>query len=228
MLIAIGIIVLLIVIFAPQFWTRYIFNRYSTELDQLPGTGGELAQHLLRKFGLNDVKVEEVESNSDHYDPDEKAVCLSAEVYHAKSLTAVVIAAHEVGHAMQHHSAFPPLYLRWRLARVVAVTEKIAAMLLVAFPFAAVLTKLPVVGGLMLFCGIMILFLPVMFHLITLPVELDASFNRALPILEEGNYLPASALPIARKILMAAALTYLSASLASVLNFYRWLVFLRR
>ena len=100
--------------------------------------------------------------------------------------------------------------------------------LLVAFPFAAMLTKLPQIGGLMLFCGIMILFVPVMFHLITLPVELDASFKRALPILEHGNYLPKSAIPIARKILMAAAFTYLSASLASVLNFYRWLLFLRR
>ena len=100
--------------------------------------------------------------------------------------------------------------------------------MLIAFPFAAALTKLPLLGGLLLFSGIMILFLPVMFHLITLPVELDASFNRALPILEHGQYLPDSAMPIARKLLMAAALTYVSASLASVLNFYRWLAFLRR
>ncbi len=153
---------------------------------------------------------------------------LSPGVYNTKSLTAVVVAAHEVGHALQHHCAYRPLYMRWRLARIVAVSEKIAAMMLVAFPFAAILTKLPLIGGLMFFCGIMILFLPVMFHLITLPVELDASFNRALPILKQGNYLPDSAMPIARKILMAAALTYVSASLASVLNFYRWLAFLRR
>jgi uncharacterized protein len=228
MLIASGFIVLLIVIFAPQIWTRYIFKRYSTELEQLPGTGGELAQHLVDRFELAGVKVEQTEANNDHYDPQEKVVRLSPEVYEVKSLTAVVIAAHEVGHALQHHSAFRPLYLRWRMAKIVALSEKIAAMMLVAFPFAAMLTRLPMVGGLMLFMGIMILFLPVMFHLITLPVELDASFNRALPILEDGNYLPESAMPIARKILMAAALTYLSASLASVLNFYRWLVFLRR
>lgn len=228
MLIAFGFIVLLIVIFVPQIWTRYIFKRYSTELEKLPGTGGELAQHLVDRFELADVKVELTEADNDHYDPQDKAVRLSPEVYETKSLTAVVIAAHEVGHALQHHSAYRPLYLRWRMAKIVALSEKIAAMMLVAFPFAAILTKLPMVGGLMLFLGIMILFLPVMFHLITLPVELDASFNRALPILEQGQYLPESAMPIARKILMAAALTYLSASLASVLNFYRWLVFLRR
>ena len=68
----------------------------------------------------------------------------------------------------------------------------------------------------------------VLFHLVTLPVELDASFRRALPILIHGNYIPESSIPIARKILTAAALTYLAASLASVLNFYRWLTFLRR
>ncbi len=228
MIMALGIIVLLIVIFAPQIWTKYIFKRYSMELEQLPGSGGELAQHLIDKFQLEGVKVEETEGDGDHYDPENRAVRLSPDVYNAKSLTAIVIAAHEVGHAIQHHSAYRPLYLRWRMARIVALSEKIAAMMLVAFPFAAILTKLPVVGGLMLFCGIMILFLPVMFHLITLPVELDASFNRALPILEHGNYLPESAMPIARQILMAAAFTYLSASLASILNFYRWLVFLRR
>ena len=216
------------VIFIPQFWTQYIFKRYSTPVEQLPGTGGELAQHLINKFELSDVKVEQLETDDNHYDPEQKTIRLSPQVYTEKSLTSVVIAAHEVGHAIQHQSAYRPLYLRWRMARVVAISEKIAAMMLVAFPFAAILTKLPLIGGLMLFCGIMILLLPVVFHLITLPVELDASFNRALPILEHGQYLPESAMPIARKILMAAAFTYIAASLASVLNFYRWLTFLRR
>ena len=228
MLIVAGLIVLLVVIFAPQFWTQYVFKKYSKELDAFPGTGGELAEHLINKFELSDVKVEQLESDDNHYDPEQKTIRLSPQVYAEKSLTSVVIAAHEVGHAIQHQSAYRPLYLRWRMARVVAISEKIAAVMLVAFPFAAILTKLPLIGGLMLFCGIMILFLPVMFHLITLPVELDASFNRALPILEHGQYLPKSAIPIARKILMAAAFTYFAASLASVLNFYRWLVFLRR
>lgn len=228
MLIAAGLIVLLMVIFIPQFWTQYIFKRYSTHVEQLPGSGGELAQHLVNKFELSDVKVEQLETNDNHYDPEHRTIRLSPQVYAEKSLTSIVIAAHEVGHALQHQNAYRPLFLRWRMARVVAISEKIAAMMLVAFPFAAILTKIPLIGGLMLFCGIMILFLPVIFHLITLPVELDASFNRALPILEQGKYLPESAMPIARKILLAAAFTYFAASLASVLNFYRWLAFLRR
>jgi uncharacterized protein len=228
MLIAVGLVVLLVVIFAPQFWTQAIFKKYSQELDAFPGTGGELAEHLISQFELVDVNVEELESNENYYDPENKTIGLSALVYKGKSLTSVVIAAHEIGHAIQHQTAYRPLYLRWRLAKVVAISEKIASIMLIAFPFAAALTKLPLLGGLLLFSGIMILFLPVMFHLITLPVELDASFNRALPILEHGQYLPDSAMPIARKLLMAAALTYVSASLASVLNFYRWLAFLRR
>ena len=153
MLIAAGLIVLLMVIFIPQFWTQYIFKRYSTPVEQLPGTGGELAQHLINKFELSDVKVEQLETDDNHYDPEQKTIRLSPQVYTEKSLTSVVIAAHEVGHAIQHQSAYRPLYLRWRMARVVAISEKIAAMMLVAFPFAAILTKLPLIGGLMLFCG---------------------------------------------------------------------------
>ena len=228
MLIAIALIAVLILIFLPQIWTKAVYRKYSIELEELPGTGGELAQHLIDKFQLTEIKVEETETEGNHYDPESKIVRLSPDIFQAKSLTAVAVAAHEIGHAIQHNSGYRPLYLRSNMAKIVAISEKVAAMMLVAFPFAALLTKIPMVGGLLLFCGILILLLPVLFHLITLPVELDASFNRALPILEHGNYLPESALPIAREILTAAAFTYLSASLASVLNFYRWLVFLRR
>ena len=228
MLIAISIIFLLLLIFAPQIWTRSIFRRYNQELDQLPGTGAELARHLLNRFGLDEVEVETADNDDNHYDPEARKIRLAGNIGEVKSITSVVIAAHEVGHALQHKHEYKPLQLRSQLARLVIITEKIAAMMLVAFPFAAILTRAPLVGGLLLACGVLILFLPVIFHLFTLPVELDASFNRALPILEQGQYLPDSALPIARKLLLAAALTYLSASLASVLNFYRWLVFLRR
>lgn len=228
MLIAIGIVLLLILVFLPGIWTRYVFKRYNGELEQLPGTGGELAQHLINRFGLENVRVEETEADNDHYDPNDRAIRLSPGNFSGKSLTAVVVAAHEFGHALQHNSNYGPLILRNKLARLVALSEKIAAMFLVAFPFAALLTRLPAVGGIMLFTGVLILLLPVIFHLVTLPVELDASFNRALPLLKEGQYLPEPALPIARNILLAAAFTYLSSSLASVFNFYRWLIFLKR
>ncbi len=228
MSIGIGTLILLILIFGPQLWIRYIFKRYNVQLDGMPGTGGELANHLVDKLNLPDTKVEITDPGINHYDPRDKTVRLSPDVYEGKSLTAVVIAAHELGHAIQHETAYRPLYLRSQMAKLVAISEKLASMMLIAFPFVAILTRMPLVGGLMLMSGIIILFLPVLFHLITLPVEIDASFNRALPILIQGKYIPESAIPIAKRILTAAALTYLSASLASILNFYRWLVFLRR
>lgn len=228
MLIGVSALAVLLLIFGPQLWVKYVFKRYKEEISELPGNGGELAVHLLNELHIVDAKVEETDKDNDHYDPVEKTVALSPDVHNGKSLTAIVIAAHEVGHALQHKLAYPPLFLRWRIAEFARVAEKLASILLILFPFASLLTKLPLVGAIMLLAGLIILLLPVVLHLITLPVEIDASFNRALPILIEGKYIPESAIPIARKILTAAALTYLAASLASILNFYRWITFLRR
>ena len=223
-----GFIILLIFIFAPHLWTKYVFKRYDSVVEELPGTGGELAHHLVGRLHLTGCKVEALEHGGDHYDPENRRVCLSPGVYGRKSLTSVVIAAHEVGHALQHQIGFKPLFLRWKLAKYIAWTEKTASIILVSFPFVSILVKSPLTGALMLASGILILALPVIFHLVTLPVEWDASFNRALPLLIDGGYLPQRAEPIARHILTAAALTYVSASLSSLLNFYRWIAFLRR
>ncbi len=205
-----------------------MFKRHDAPLAELPGTGGELARHLLTRLQLTDFSVQALEAAGDHYDPENKTVCLSPGVHEGKSLTAVVVAAHEVGHALQHFTGYKPLYLRWNLAKYIAFVEKAASVLLVSFPFVALLSKSPLAGGLMLVLGLAILLLPVVFHLVTLPVEWDASFNRALPLLLEGEYLPKAAEPVIRRILTAAALTYVSASLFSLLNFYRWIAFLRR
>ncbi|MCG8323965.1 MAG: zinc metallopeptidase, partial [Thiotrichales bacterium] len=141
---------------------------------------------------------------------------------------AVAVSAHEVGHALQDHTGYRPLVLRTRLARLSFVAEKIASMILVSFPFLIILTKSHWMGILIFLAGITIMLLPVIMHMITLPVEWDASFGRALPILQAGQYLPEAATPIIRKILTAAALTYVAGSLASLLNFYRWIAILRR
>jgi len=223
-----GLCLLLTLLLGPQLWTRHVFKRHDAPLAELPGTGGELARHLLTRLQLTDFSVQALETAGDHYDPENKTVCLSPGVHEGKSLTAVVVAAHEVGHALQHFTGFKPLYLRWNLAKYIAFVEKAASVLLVSFPFVALLSKSPLAGGLMLVLGLAILLLPVVFHLVTLPVEWDASFNRALPLLLEGEYLPKAAEPVIRRILTAAALTYVSASLFSLLNFYRWIAFLRR
>ncbi len=228
MMIGIAAILLILLIFAPSVWAKHIFKKYAVEIDAFPGTGGELAVHLVKQLELGDVHVEEGEQNENYYDPENKLVKLSPENFNGKSLTAVTVAAHEIGHAIQHKFGYKPLELRSRMARFSWYAEKIAAMMLVAFPFLTLLTRSPPVGIFTLACGLTILILPVLVHLITLPVEWDASFKRALPVLIAGKYIPESAVPIAKRILTAAALTYLAASLASILNFYRWMIFLRR
>ena len=228
MIISVSLLVILLLVFGPQLWVRRVMRRHGGEAPELPGTGGELAEHLVRQLGLDGVSVEAGQSGGDHYDPERRVIALAPEYHGGRSLTAVAVAAHEVGHALQHKLGYRPLLLRQRLARLAAVSEKLAGFILILFPFAALLTRMPVVGMLMLACGVAILLLPVALHLVTLPVEWDASFRRALPILEQGRYLPPRHLPAARQVLTAAALTYVAASLASLLNFYRWLIFLRR
>ncbi len=228
MTLAVISILIILVIFGPQVWCSQVLKRYSTPLDQLPGTGGELAMHLLQRLKITDVKVEATENGQDHYDPLSKTVCLGRDNYEGKSLTAVAVSAHEVGHALQDHLSYKPLVMRTRLAKSVFIAEKVASAILVSFPFLVLLTRSHWLGIMIFLAGITIMTLPVLMHLITLPVEWDASFNRALPMLEAGQYLPASATPIIKTILIAAALTYVAGSLASLLNFYRWLAILRR
>ncbi len=228
MLPAFVLILLFIALLLPQFWVKKVIKKYSEPIKTLPGTGGELAQHLINRFELDGVSIKKVENGNDHYNPETKTIALSESNHDEKSLAAVTIAAHEFGHALQHKTNYKPLLLRTNLAKFAAVAEKIASVILIASPFAFVLAKIPAVGLIMLLAGFTIMCLPVILHIITLPVEFDASFNRALPILNEGEYLSQSTMPIAKKILTAAALTYVSASLSSLLNFYRWFLILRR
>ena len=228
MLPAFVLILLFIILLFPQFWVQKVIKKYSEPIKTLPGTGEELAQHLINRFELDDVSIKKVENGNDHYNPETKTIALSESNHDGKSLAAVTIAAHEFGHALQHKTNYKPLLLRTNLAKFAAIAEKVASVILIASPFAFILAKIPAVGLIMLLAGFTIMCLPVILHIVTLPVEFDASFNRALPILSEGEYLSPSTIPIAKKILTAAALTYVSASLSSLLNFYRWFLILRR
>ena len=226
MTIALIVVAVLLLVFVPHLWARHVLRRYAHQREEIPGTGGEFAQHLLAHAAMDNVKVETTE-RGDHYDPVDRAVRLSADVFAGKSLTAVVVAAHEVGHAIQDHVGYAPLKLRTRLVVFAALAEKIGSGLLVALPFIAVLTKVPAIGALMLLSGLAVLALPIVVHAVTLPVEFDASFRRAMPILNRG-YVPAEELPAARRILLACALTYVAAALMTLLNFWRWIAILRR
>lgn len=221
------LLLILTIVFGPAFWVRQIMTRYSQPDDRYPSTGGELARHLLDKAGLRDVRVEET-PGGDHYDPVEKAVRLEPDRMHGRSLTAVTVAAHEVGHAVQDGSGYLPLRMRTRLVQMTRPLERVGAGILMLTPVFAILTRAPLTTGMLIAGGLLSLGTAAVVHLVTLPTELDASFSRALPLLnQEGILIPAD-IPHARRILRAAAFTYVAASLMSLLSIARWWVLLRR
>lgn len=222
------IFILLVAVFGPQLWAQYTFKRYSKPRDDIAGNGAELARHLLERLGMSHVKVEQTNEGEDHYDPTNKVVRLGPKNYGIKSLTAITVAAHEVGHAIQDHQQEAKLALRTRLVAVAQVVQQLGAGLLVLLPIIALISRSPVIGVLMFLAGIASMGVATIVHFVTLPVEYDASFNKALPILIEGNYIDDKDRPAARRILKAAALTYVAASLASLLNLWRWIAILRR
>lgn len=201
-------------------------KKHGEERSDFPGTGGELAQHLVEHFGLTGVGVEETD-RGDHYDPQDKMVRLSADNFHKASLTGVAVAAHEVGHALQDYHQEKGLRLRQWLVGIASVTDKIASVFFLAAPVLAVFARTPAAFfGLVAF-GVALLAIRIVVHLITLPVEYDASFNKALPILQEGGYLHESDLKGARSVLKAAAFTYVAGALMSLLDLARWIRILR-
>ncbi len=221
------LILLLAVLIGPQLWTKWVFRRYRGPREDYAGTGGELARHLLDRFQMSHVTVE-ITERGDHYDPPAKAVRLLPDHYHGKSLTAVTVAAHEVGHAVQDHTGYGPLRERTTLIRWAQGAEKIGAFVMMGMPVVAGLTRSPAGGVLMFLAGLAVMSVGVLVHLVTLPVEWDASFRRTLPILERGRYLSSKDLEGAQQILTAAALTYVAASLGGLLNVWRWIMMMRR
>ncbi len=211
----------------PGWWVRKVLRRYSKPENRYEGTGGELARHLLDSNDLQHVKVEE-SPGGDHYDPAEKVIRLTLEKLNGRSLTAITVAAHEVGHALQDAGGYAPLRVRTHLVKLSQPVQKLGAGILMAAPLVGAITRAPLVSLFMILGGFMSLGTSALVHVVTLPMELDASFNRALPLLKKGDVLKPVDLPHARRLLKAAALTYLSASLASLLNIARWWAVLRR
>lgn len=223
----IGAAALLLLIFGPGLWVKGVMTRYSRPPDRYPGTGGDLARHLLDQLGLHQVKTE-VTDQGDHYDPETRTVRLSADKFNGRSLTAITVAAHEVGHAHQDATGYRPLKWRTRLVRYAGPGERVGAAALMLAPIVTLVTRAPIAGALMLMGGFLVLGLGTLVHLITLPMELDASFGRALPMLKEGGFLKSGDERHARRLLAAAACTYVSVSLMSLLNVGRWWAILRR
>ncbi len=220
-------LVLVAIVFLPGVWVTRVIERYSTPADRYSGTGAELARHLLDIHELQSVTVEETK-DGDHYDPSAKSVRLTPDKFAGRSLTAITVAAHEVGHALQDHEGYKPLKYRTTLIRMTQKFEKLGAAILMISPFVGAITRVPGLSLLMFAGGLMTLGTSTIVHLITLPTEFDASFNRALPLLDQQKILLKPDRKHARKLLKAAAFTYVSASLMSLLNIARWFAILKR
>lgn len=221
------IVLLLALIIGPGLWVRAVMKRYSLPADRYSRTGGQLARELLDSLSLHHVATETTE-RGDHYDPLQKAVRLSRDNYEGRSLTAITIAAHEVGHAIQDAGAFAPLRWRTRLVRWVGPIEKVGAGLLMAAPFTGAVTRSPTVAMLTFAGGLATLGSGIAVHALTLPTEFDASFRRALPLMHQRGILRPEDRPRAHRLLTAAALTYVAGALQSLLNIARWWAILRR
>lgn len=208
-------------ILGPRLWVSHVLKQHNRKEEDLPLTARELARELLDAHDLQRVRVESTDIG-DHYDPKAKAVRLGRDKIDRKSLTALTTAAHEVAHAIQHASDYAPFVWRGRLVRVARVAGEAGFILLLAVPVTALASRRPVPPVIVASAALTMLGTGVAAQLAALPSELDASFTRALPMLEAG-YIDESRLRDARKILTACSLTYIASSLVSILNIWPWL-----
>lgn len=192
------------------------YNKYAKVPSSAGWTAAEAARRVLDDNGLYDVRIEMTQGQlTDHYDPRSRVLRLSAGVYQSNSLAALGVAVHEVGHAIQHAKGYKPLVLRSTLVPLASIGSNLSWPI---FLLGLVLSIEP-----LLYAGIIFFALAVVFQLITLPVEFDAS-ARALRLLDEGGYLTQAEQAGARKVLRAAAMTYVAAALASILQLLRLLL----
>jgi len=183
-------------------------------------SGREIAEKMLKENGIYDVKVTSVDGFlSDHYNPVNKTVNLSPDVYNGTSVSAAAVAAHECGHAVQHATSYGPLMLRSKLVPAVQMSSMLVNWVLLAGMIVLATTRNPTV----LLIGIIIMSVTVLFTLVTLPVEFDAS-KRALAWLDRTNVTNAEEYPKAKDALKWAATTYVVAALAAVVTLVQYIM----
>ncbi|MDI9506532.1 MAG: zinc metallopeptidase [Clostridiales bacterium] len=210
---------ILVALFA-QYRIKSTYSRYSEVMARSGFTGARVARDMLDAAGLGDVPVNRVQGTlTDHYDPIHRTLNLSESVYGSSSIAALGVAAHECGHALQHLEGYEPLKLRSAVVPTVNIGSSLSWPIFLA----------GMISGWrpLLLAGVMLFSLTVLFSLITLPVEFNAS-RRAMAALEGRGYLSWEELDGAKKVLNAAALTYVAAALSAILNLLRLLVLARR
>jgi uncharacterized protein len=199
-----------------QFHVKGTYNKYASVGSSMGMTGAEVAQTILQQMGVNDVSVEPVAGQlSDHYDPSARAVRLSEGVYDSASLSAAAIAAHECGHVLQDVEGYKPMNLRAGLVPVANFGSQFSPLLVMGG--LSLLASGMALGDTLFNIGIVLFAASVLFHVVTLPVEFDAS-RRALKLINELGILQGDENKAARKVLGAAAFTYVASTLYSVLQ----------
>lgn len=199
---------------------RGSFQKYSRVYNQRGMRAEQVAELMLRNAGITDVTVQRVQGNlTDHYDPRSKTLRLSDSVYGSSSVSAVGVAAHECGHAIQHACGYVPLTIRGALVPVVNIASTVSIPLILAGMFLGYIGLAQI--GVVLFSAVLV------FQLVTLPVEFNAS-SRALRVLETANILYGDEVGKARKVLRAAALTYVASAFATALQLFRLILLTNR
>ncbi|MDR0290004.1 MAG: zinc metallopeptidase [Treponema sp.] len=202
-----------------QFMVKSTFAKYSHVMCSRRITGQDAAAILMKANSIRDVKIEAVGGSlTDHYDPSHKVLRLSQPVYNENSISAVGVAAHEAGHAIQHALSWGPLVLRSTLVPVANIGSMFGPWIAVAGIFLAMPLLLNI--GILLFAG------AVLFYLVTLPVEFDAS-ARAIATLRQNRVLTESELKGVKKVLTAAALTYVASALTAIMSLLRLVLIAR-
>ncbi len=190
------------------------FSKYARVRSMSGMTGAQTAEAILRSRGIHDVRVEHIRGNlTDHYDPTKKVVRLSDSVYGSTSVAAIGVAAHECGHVMQHHEGYAPLNIRTALVPAANIGSKLGIPIILV---GLLLGSNPVLVNI----GIWVFSLAVLFQVVTLPVEFDAS-RRALVCIEQYGIVTSDERKKSAKVLRAAAYTYVAAAAASILQLLR-------
>ena len=213
-----------IIYFIPGMWVNYTLNKHNYVLQNMPFSAKEFGEELLKEKGLDDVKIETTKEG-DHYDLIDKAVRVETSRLDRKSLTSITVMCHEIGHAIQHKEKYPPLERRYKIAKVTNFVTKLSTgIAYIGIPTIVATGALPLIRVclIVVFASILI---SMIIHLMTLDVELDASFKRAMPILEKK--IPEEYHSASKSILRVCAFTYVIASLTSILKVRNLWMFVR-
>ncbi len=203
-----------IILFLPNIWVNYILKNNNRVLSDMPFTGNQLGKKILEEQKIYNVSIESIKQQ-DHYNPIKKKIHIGEDKLNKKSITSIAVVAHEIGHAIQDKENYKPLIMRQKLIEKTMIFQRLGSFLLIiGLPSIFAFTKSPLITFIAAMIIMGCLSTNVLIHLITLPVEFDASFKRALPILQK--YVPKENMKQCRSVLRAAAFTYLAQSIVSI------------